>query len=172
VIQNLQDQLAIVSRTLTELVQPVLEDAEPHIQEQFQLTLATLGFISQRAHLARKFHRVELEFYRGFVSDVLEVVSGSEMESTDALRHMVTECDAVLQDPTADTDDYLELIKVARAMISEVIAASPKAGCADSLRRLVASRTSEFLIYQRVWMLPFGLDPKPEQLPDIEEVFS
>ena len=160
-IQNLQDQLAIVSRTLTELVQPVLEDAEPHIQEQFQLTLATLGFISQRAHLARKFHRVELEFYRGF-----------EMESTDALRDMVTECDALLQDPTADTDDYLELIKVARAMISEVIAASPKAGCADSLRRLVASRTSEFLIYQRVWMLPFGLDPKPEQLPDIEEVFS
>ncbi|QIG54725.1 hypothetical protein G6N82_11680 [Altererythrobacter sp. BO-6] len=153
-------QLQVALRALTDVVAPALgEGAEKHVVEQLHLAVATISFVKTRLPEARRYYRMEL---RHFI-DLAEAAARMTGEDA-ALDAAVRDGEAALRDAEADIGNYIE---ITRRLREEVAALASRTEGEDraALDRLVLDTSGELLAQYRQWALPFGLEPKPEELP-------
>lgn len=153
-IQSFDKQLQVVMRALREVVAPALGDAEKHVAEQVNLSIATLAFVAERLPDARRYYRWELSAYLDLARDL-----GAGGDA--ALAAFVEAGGAVLARPEADIADYEQVAHQGR----EAIAAFAESDGSIAVERLILKRSAAIIDQQRQWCRPFGFELKPETLP-------
>lgn len=153
-------QLQVALRALNEVVAPALGQAEKHVVEQFQLAIATLGFVRTRLPEARRYYRMELRHYADLGRDAAALADNSAM-----LDPLVATAEAMLADPEADIVDYERATRDLRDAVTMLIGRTAGSDAGRSLQRLILDRSGEMLPQYRQWASPFGLELKPDALP-------
>lgn len=171
-MQTFDTQLEVSLRALTGVVAPALANAGSHAVEQFNLTLATLGFIRQRMPYARRFHRLELQDLLDLAEEVGALICQDQQDLAAQLAGNGDEGKGALRSVEAEVEDYLVVGRRMRELIAEAVQGSAGKPYERQLDELVLARQKAFLEVQRVWCAPLGLDPQAGELPSIEEVLQ
>lgn len=152
-------QLQVALRALNDVVAPGLGDAEKHIVEQLHLAMATISFVKTRLPEARRYYRMELRHYIALARDASEIG-----KTNSELSQIAAEGEAALADPEADIADYEAITGRLRDAVTALSSRSDNETRAR-LDRLVLDKSGELFPQYRQWALPFGLELKPEALP-------
>ncbi|MGX7927889.1 hypothetical protein ACWPMX_15075 [Tsuneonella sp. HG094] len=152
-------QLQVALRALNDVVAPALGDAEKHVVEQLHLAMATISFVKTRLPEARRYYRMELRHYIALANEA------SEIAKTDSqLAQIAAEGEAALANPEVDIADYEAITGRLRDGVTALSSRSDNETRAR-LDRLVLEKSGELFPQYRQWALPFGLELKPEALP-------
>lgn len=163
--QSFETELQVVLRALGEVVLPALNDADKHVVEQLQLSMAALDFMRQRLPHAGRFYRGELKSYAAFADAVVELVAADDDADVEELRSCANAARTLLQSPTADWVDYIDATRVIREIIGGLVERSAGMPQEAALDDLILTASAELHLQSRVWCQPFGFELKPDDLP-------
>ena len=169
-IQLTDTQLQVSLRALREVIAPALKDSASHVVEQTHLVIATLEFAKQRLPHTRRFYREELRYFITYGLEVAELIGAEHPSLADDISEKCQHGEEELQRPEADVEDYLLVNRQLRELISAAVDQAASGPVEAALGRLVLERLKGYLPYQRAWLLPFGLDPSPGDLPPVDQV--
>lgn len=154
--------------SLTRVVGPAVDGADPLAQQQLALTLGHLGFLQSRLpHLAER-DRFELEHTRRLAAAVRDLV---RPEAAGALAGLTTQAHDVLADPRAGAGAHRALTARLAAVISEELVAADGPAAA-ALERAVVTGTRERVEVERAWYAPMGFDPSPSTIRPLDELLT
>ncbi len=171
-MQSFDTQLQVSLRALREVVAPALQNSEKHVVEQLHLAIATLDFAKQRLPHARRYHRLELENYIGFAAEVRTIVGADQPALRDQLATAENTGKADLLRPEAEVEDYVIITRLLRELIASAVPAAADKPHERALDLLIIQRQKKFLLQQRAWCVPLGFDPKPEDLPTMDQLLD
>lgn len=164
-IQSLDRQLQVVLRALTEVVAPALADAEKHVVEQLQLSIATLGFVAERMPDARRFARFELRTYADMADAVADAAAGEAADQASAVRASAAAGRALLDRADADAATIETAARACREEIAALSDAVHGTPAQQPVERVVLERSGPIIAQSRLWCAPFGFELKPQDLP-------
>lgn len=164
-IQSFDVQLQVALRALGEVVAPALQGAEKHVAEQLHLAMATLSFIRTRLPEARRYYRMELSSYMELATAAAELAQPCLPAESEDLVQIVSSGKAMLDDPEADIADYEAITRDLRERITQISSHAVGTPCHEALDHMILDRGGELLMQYRQWCAPFGLEPKPDELP-------
>jgi hypothetical protein len=171
-ISSFDTQLQVSLRALREVVAPALQHSEKHVIEQLHLAIATLDFAKQRLPYARRYYRLELENYISFAAEVRGLIGTDQPALRDQLAAAEHTGNAELLRPEAEVEDYLIVSRRLRELIAAAVPAAINKPYEHTLDLLILKRQEKLLLQQRAWCVPLGFDPKPEQLPSMDQLLD
>lgn len=162
-MQTLDRQLQVVLRALGEVVAPALSGADGHVQEQLQLSMATLGFVAARMPDARRFARYELRSYVNAARAAAEAAAGLG----EPARVLATAADAgaaALERPDAEADAIEQATRTLRDEVTALAAAARGTPAGPVVERSVLDACAPVIEQSRQWCAPFGFEIRPADL--------
>ena len=156
--QDFETQLQVVERALGEVVLPALGDAEKHVIEQLQLSLAAVGFMRQRLPHARRYYRGTLMTYLDMAAEIIDLLGSGPIE----LAALSVSSRDVLFDAASTDNDLRHATGVWRAEIAAIIEGTRDAGHASELGRIVMNYSEPMLLLDRAWCVPLGFELRPQ----------
>ena len=163
-VPDIDLQLQIVLKSLSDIVAPAVDPADKVASEQLQLVIATLKMVRDRVPLERRMARRLLEDEIG-LADRIAAAGVDDRGLLDA----VAAAKDVLADPECDTLDFDNARSVLTTRTVSVIAAAGSAGV-ESLALAVIGGTRVPLERLRAWCLPSGFEPDPGQVAALPAV--
>lgn len=171
-MQSFDTQLQVSLRALKEVVAPALADSESHVLEQLQLAIATLEFTRQRLPYARPYHRLELQKVIDLSQEVADLVGTDQADNRAALTEASANARALLHQPDAEVEQYIQVGRTLREGITEAVRHSAGQPYESELDQLIVERQRVLFTLQRVWCAPLGLDGKAASLPSIDALLQ
>lgn len=165
-IQSFETQLQVVLRALNEVVNPALAEADKHVVEQLQLSIATLSFIKTRLPEARRFYRMDLLSHITLAEDAVAAAGADVAHQCGAIEESIVAGRAELARPEADIEDYQGITRRLREQITDLATGTDDAQCRDHLDAMVLDRSDAMLLQNRLWVAPFGFEPDIGALPE------
>ncbi len=169
-IQLTDTQLQVALRALNDVIAPALQESDSHVIEQAHLVIATLEFAKQRLPHTRRFYRQELLYFIDYASEVAALVAAEADILAEEISDQCRIGQEELQRPEAEAEDYVIVVRRLRELISSAVERTAGSAIEAELSRLVLERLKRFLPHQRTWLLPFGLDPAPDDLPAVDQI--
>lgn len=164
-IHPLGRQLQVVLRALNDTIAPALVDADKHVVEQLQLSIATLSFVAARLPDARRFARLELETYADMAAAVAAAAPSDLADGARALRDAAEVGRAVLERADVDTEAIETAARQCRERIAALSTAARKTPARAEIERIILAGSAPIIAQARQWCAPFGFELKPQDLP-------
>jgi len=163
--QSFDTQLEVIRRALTDVVMPALEGADGHVIEQLHLSLAAAGFMQARLPHARRFYRADLRAYGKLAEEIAGCLSAHGAGDTDAVLSLASAAQTLLDDPEADSEDYIGLTRHIRSTVAGLSENSAGQDYESALDGLILAFNADAQLQARAWCEPFGFELQPEDLP-------
>lgn len=163
-IPDIDLQLQIVLKSLSDIVAPAVDTTDKVASEQLQLVIATLKMVRDHVPLERRMVRRLL----GDEIALADRIAATGVADRDLVDAVAVARDA-LGDPECDTVDLDHVRSVLTSRTVSVIAAAGARGV-DSLAQAVIGGTKVPLDRLRAWCLPSGFEPDPAQVAALQSV--
>lgn len=167
-VPNLDLQLQVAIKALTDVVSPAVSPSNKMATEQLGLTIATLQMVRDRLPISRRFARRSLEDALVLAEAVLATDDG--IGGDRALASLVADVRVALEDPTCETDELEHLLAGINAGTCAVIAAAQDTPASRKIEIAVLNLSAGRIERGRSWCLPAGFEPNPEQIPPISSL--
>jgi len=169
-VPDLDLQLQVAIKALTDNVMPAVDPANKMAVEQLHLTVATLTMVRSRLPIARRFTRRSLEDDIAMLRSLRDLIPAADTASghADALAGAIERGRTLLADPEADTDaleDYRTILAEITVSAIKMLQNGPATAAVESL---VLDATRRSIERRRAWCLPSGFEPYPSRIPAIE----
>ncbi len=157
--------LPVISKTLQDVILPVLDEQQQVAQEQLKLAIGFLNIMAQNGPMQFAFDADELRRLTALAKALSEVVEGNEA-STLAIAAAEAVCDNIGVDPA-------EIVAVTRQLrigVSEMIAhahAQENKALDATVSGLVNDFSRVQLDRDRAWVLPMGFENGQDAVPPI-----
>jgi hypothetical protein len=166
-VPDIDLQLRVVIKALSEVVAPAVGPNNRLALEQFHLSLATLGFIESRLPLVRKRVRRELQNAIALAEAVAPVAQGAT-----PIVAAVAAARAALTDADVDTGELETHKTCLLAAASAVVNASSDAATDLALAKAVVAASRSQFDLTRAWGLPAGFEPNPAEVPPLDDLIK
>jgi hypothetical protein len=167
-VPDLDLQLQVTIKALTDNVMPAVDPANKMAVEQLHLTVATLTMVRSRLPIARRFTRRSLEDDIAMLDSLHGLMPVADTAQADALANATARARTLLADPEADTnalEDYRTILAEITVSIIRELQSGPAAAAVESL---ILDATRRSIERRRAWCLPSGFEPYPSRIPAIE----
>jgi hypothetical protein len=171
-VPDLDLQLQVAIKALTDNVVPAVDPANKMAVEQLQLIVATLAMVRSRLPIARRFARRSLEDDIAMLRSLCGLIPVADIVRApghaDALADAIVRGRTLLADPEADTDaleDYRTILAEITVSAIKELQHGPAAAAVESL---ILDATRRSIERRRAWCLPSGFEPYPSRIPAIE----
>lgn len=154
---TVDERLASVVRSLSEVVLPHLPPEASLAQEQVQLCIGHLQILRAQIDGAPEFEREELEDARAISRDLLAVAAGGSA-TTAAVTDLTAVTDAA-DDGAADAHDVRRKRRQIHDAIDALVAAVAQDGTSrDAITQVILRHEADRALKDRRWFAPFGFD--------------
>jgi hypothetical protein len=159
--------LRSVVRALSDVVEPAVSPDAALAREQLRLSIEYLKFAITRIELLHERAVFELRHQLRLAQAVRRAVDGSA--ATSSLDGPIAGGESLVCVTSPPID---ELRRASAALAAGVSAVLRDLGTSDlklrrELIRLVATASRERVVFERSWYAPLGIDPDPEEVPDL-----
>jgi len=167
-VPDLDLQLQVAIKALTDAIAPAIDPANKVAAEQLHLTVATLTMVRDRLPIARRFTRRQLEDDLAMLDSLRALVTSGDPSRAAALGDAAERARSLLADPQTDTaelETYRGILAEITVSAIEELQAGP---AAPAVERIVLDATRRSIERRRAWCIPAGFEPYPANVPAIE----
>ena len=159
--------LRSVVRALSDVVDPAVSPDAALAKEQLRLSIEYLKFAITRIELLHERAVFELRHQLRMAQAVRRAVDGSS--ATAVLDGPIARGESLATVTSPPIDDLRRASAALAAGVSAVIRELETSDrhIRPHLIRLVATASRERVVFERSWYAPLGIDPDPEEVPDL-----
>ncbi len=161
-------RLQSLVHTLEQVIFPAVDPGNLLANEQCGLVLAQLRMLIRQMPYIGDYHALCLDDIRQTVATLPEARGGGQTLAAADNLHVAVEANGTAANPAAA---YQALGKALEALITAV-AEDGDAQYRSELERAAFSFARRQSVRERIWFKDAGFDPRPEDLPDLEEAFG
>jgi hypothetical protein len=165
-VPDLDLQLQVAIKALTDAVMPAVDPANKMAMEQLGLAIATLGMVRARMPLARSATRRALADAVDLAGEIAEAAPAQAQ----SLHGGIEVARSVLADPATETTDIASAVRSLNARICAAIDACAEDSSARAVEAIVIRRSRATTDLGRAWCLPAGFEPYPDRVPSVESL--
>lgn len=149
---NLDLQLQVAIKALTDTILPALDPSQRVAAEQLHLTVATLSMVRQRLPLLAS---AEWQILAHAIELARAIV---ELAPNPAFKELIERAATLLTEPNPAPGAQVAITRQISARISDIVRDPETSG---ELLRLVVSGSEKLCDYARAWCLPGGFETDP-----------
>lgn len=151
---NVDERLASIVRSLTEVVMPHLPSDASLAQEQVQLAIGHIQIIRSQLDQVPDFEQEELDDYRELAAALRDAASGGS--KTSAARDAI---DAALANASGlGVRDQRVAVNKAVEQLVDALPADGASGAQAKVAQMIVDHAERRTLKDREWFVPFGFD--------------
>lgn len=172
-IPDIELQLQVIIKSLSDNVLPAIAKDNQLAQEQMHLSLATLQIILDHLPNAHRYIRQDIMTQRRLAKDLLVQQSMAADVNPDAeLQLALDQSTEILADAARGATELLAFSRQFRAVICQVIKASEGTLNQETVWLQVLQHGKESLGMGRSWNKSHGFEPDPDVVADISDLLG
>ena len=169
-VPDLDLQLQVAIKALTDAVAPAVNPNDKVAVEQLHLAVATFTMVRDRLPLARRYARRQLEDAIEMADAVSGAAKADPMLAFAALDSTAAAARMALADVEADTYDMeAALDKLTDATVA-IIAAAQNGQASEAIDTAVLRSSARPIERGRAWCLPSGFEPNPDAIRALKDL--
>lgn len=166
--------LTAAIKSLTDAVAPAVDQDDPLAAQQLALVVDFLGFLRDRVPYLHGRAVIGLRRSIGLADQVRSEVEQIDGALAAELGEALQEGRRRLSEATVSDEQLEEAAAWLDAVLREALRAAPAGPPAArvTLERAVLADHAQAAAFERAWYLPLGFDPRPEDVPALEDAME
>ncbi|QHE84300.1 hypothetical protein [Hydrogenophaga sp. BPS33] len=160
---HMDNGLGSVIKSLSDVVMPAIDPADPIAKEQLGLAIEFLAFLRERLDLVMPQLEYELDQNRALAHAALDIVDAPRGQALAKAVSAVRDVHC----GKSSADDLRQASRAIAEAVDELVRqlASDKSGLRARVERAVIERSAELLAFERSWYEPLAVDVDMGALP-------
>lgn len=171
---NTDNALRAAIRSMTDVIVPSIDQADPLAKEQATLITQLLQFLRVRAPYLQQRDRAELVMYHGMAIQLVNEVEDLLPDRLEKFRNDLMQAERVCADPAPKPEDLTRLADDIRSALSELvqISAVEPEPLRSRIESVVIRGSKPVMDLQCAWFLPTGMVPADSSAPDLSDLLQ
>ncbi|MFF2027365.1 hypothetical protein [Rhodococcus koreensis] len=169
-----ENTLRAAIKSLRDTVAPAVDPLDPQAVEQLRLTIDFLEFLRTRVYDIHARQRYELGRQMDIAQALLDDAALISPDVGDRLTRAVSDARSVHADADAHTQDLRASSQKLWAVVRGVLRTARQAP--EDVRERISTRViggiEPLVEMESAWYLPFGFEPDPGSVPQLEELLD